>query len=192
MPKNTAPFLLLATVALVGALTACASDPAPAPAGGTSSVAESPTTAAPPADTAEPIATRTLPAGCDEVGSDASRDAVLADLTLQGDGADFIREAPDSAAYVFGCDWILEEVAGVLLLISDVDAADAAAHVSDLAAQGWTCEETGDETICTTGDPTAGEPVSTIVSRDETWIFVDAYNVDAEPLISDLIAQMWS
>ncbi|MDZ8201996.1 hypothetical protein RZO50_10755 [Microbacterium sp. SSW1-59] len=103
-----------------------------------------------------------------------------------------MRKASASAAYGLGCDWILEEVAGVLLLISDVDAADAAAHVSDLAAQGWTCEETGDETICTTGDPTAGEPVSTIVSRDETWIFVDAYNVDAEPLISDLIAQMWS
>jgi hypothetical protein len=186
---RSAPLLLLtATLAIV--LSACApSTPEPTgSASGSSAASASPT----PTPTPEAAV---LPADCAEVGTAETRAQTVDQRTLQGDGTGFVRPAPPSAKLALGCDWFAGDASGVLLLISRVDAAEAAEFAATLPDEGYTCT-TGDagNPVCQLVTPNPDYPVDTvetIVSRDDVWIYMSASNVDGDLLLSDLNASIW-
>ena len=188
---RSAPLLLAAALALV--LSGCAPDaPGPASTTGAATPSSSPSAVASESPTPTPAA---LPSDCAEVGTAESRAATVDGLTLQGDGTGFVRPAPASAELVLGCDWFAGDATGVLLLISRVDAAEAADYVETLPADGYTCT-TGDagNPVCQKTTPNSEYPVDTvetILSREDVWIYMSASNVDGDLLLSDLNASIW-
>ena len=118
--------------------------------GGTTPTAAAPASSTPtpdPEPTAEPdppASSAVLPTDCGTLASDATRAETVGDMTLQSDGADFVRPAPDGAALALGCDWIVGEASGVLLLISTADDAAVTAGLDALTADGWECQPAED------------------------------------------------
>lgn len=190
---------LLTTVTLTGVLLLAAGLSACAPE---TTNGEPPTpTATAPSVTLETTpghavtSTANLPSGCDDIASPDTEATVLHGLTLQGDGVGFERPAPPSAELALGCDWIEGEGRGILLLVSIVDPAEAASYAATLPGEGYTCT-TGDAgnpvcsmTVATTQPPNS-VLVETIVSHGDVWIFQEAVNVDADPLLSDLVSKL--
>lgn len=136
-----------------------------------------------------------VPADCAAVGTAESRADTVDQLTLQGDGVDFVRPVPEGSTLLLGCDWFAGDTTGVLLLISEVDPAAAEAYVATLSDEGYTCV-TGDagNPVCQLVTPDSQYPVDTvetITSREDIWIYSSATNVDADMLLSDLNLQIW-
>ncbi|MEV7756542.1 hypothetical protein AB0O16_02315 [Microbacterium sp. NPDC089180] len=131
--------LLIAAAAL---LTGCVPEP-PSPA--STATVDSPSATAPsasptgsastptPTPTAAPTAPTGIPKSCDDLGAAATRQQTVGGLTAQhADG--FVRPAPANATTELSCNWIQEESAGVLLLISTASAAEVSTGVDGLDA----------------------------------------------------------
>ncbi|UIN31561.1 hypothetical protein [Microbacterium binotii] len=137
-----------------------------------------------------------IPGDCGAVGSAATRAATVDQMTEYGDAAQFTRPAPPGANLALGCNWIVGDATGYLLLISraDADAAQSYAE-STLPAEGYSCQ-VGDAPafICTqtlAGTTYPVDTVETIYVRDGVWIYQSATNTDGDALLTDLVAAVW-
>lgn len=191
---RSAPAVLLAAVAIGLTLTSCtprATTPTASPTTSAPPASPSPT----PSPTASPAAVAHIPTDCADVGTAATRAATVDGLNLQGDGTGFVRPTPPGAALALGCDWIVGDATGVLLLVYEVDPAAAAAYVPGLSAQGYACGPGSDGSqVCTMTTPNSMYPVDTletIVWRDTTWTYMSTSNVDGTALMSDLQTSIW-
>ncbi|MDF2990485.1 MAG: DnaJ-class molecular chaperone [Microbacterium sp.] len=158
------------------------SPPAPiaSPTTSTSSTAPEPTTS--PAS---------IPASCDDLGTAATRQQTVGDLTAQhADG--FVRPAPANATTDLSCNWIQEEAAAVLLLISTAPDADVTAGVTDLGGQGYQCQAAEDfgAQYCVKSGGTA-ETEDVVVARDGVWIYLETVNVNARAWLSEIASQIF-
>jgi hypothetical protein len=134
----------------------------------------------------------TLPTDCANLGTPETWQQTVGDMTLQSDGEGFVRPAPDGAALALGCDWIVGDATGVLLLISTAtpDAVDAA--VAGLPAQGYTCQVSDDfgAEFCVL--PGAGQDTEEmIVARDGVWIYMSTANRNGRALLSEIVQSIF-
>ncbi|WP_285138404.1 hypothetical protein [Microbacterium sp. lyk4-40-TSB-66] len=193
-------FVLTAAVVLcaVTALAGCSPDtPAPAPSPTATSASASP--ASSPSASATPSATPTssaaasgsIPTSCDDLGSAATRQQTVGDLTSQY-AADFERPAPANATTDLSCNWIQEEVAAVLIIISSASAADVESGLASLPGQGYQCQASDDlgaQYCVSPGASTDTEDV--VVARDGTWIYLETVNVNARAWLSEISSQVF-
>lgn len=137
-----------------------------------------------------------IPADCGAVGSAQTRAATVDQMTEYGDAAQFTRPAPPGASLALGCNWIVGDATGYLLLVSRADAAAAQSYAeSTLPGQGYSCQ-VGDMPayICTqtiAGTTYPVDTVETVYVRDGVWIYQSATNTDGEALLTDLVADIW-
>ncbi|WP_460775135.1 hypothetical protein [Microbacterium sp. GXF7504] len=179
---------LLAAALLTAGCTTPAADPTAAPTATTTPAASGTPTEAP---TQEP-APVSIPSDCDDLGTAASRDETVGDMTLQSDGTGFVRPAPEGATLELGCDWIVGEASGLLVLISTASPDAVTAAVADLSEQGYTCavaDDFGAEFCSLEGQGTDTE--EDIVARDGVWIYLSSVNRNARAFLSDIAAQIF-
>jgi hypothetical protein len=171
--------------------------------GGASGPSASPTTPASPSPTATPtptpeptptetVAPANLPTDCNALATpDVSQEAI-GDLTLQGDGVGFIRPVPANATLALGCDWIVGDSTGILLLISTAAPADVAGAVTTLPGLGYTCGVSDDFGVdyCQL-DGGAPDTEEMIVARDGVWIYMSTSNRNGRALLSGIAMQIW-
>jgi hypothetical protein len=176
-------------------LAGCAGAGAPV-ASPTATKTSTPTPTKTPTPTPTPTPTQAappIPTDCSALGTEASRQAATGDLTLQGDGTGFVRPVPDGAILALGCDWVLDEVAGVLVLISTASPDAVTAAVGGLPGQGYTCTVADDygATFCQLqGDNSDSEEI--IVARGDTWIYLSTVNRNGRAFLTDIATQIWS
>jgi hypothetical protein len=187
--------VLIAVAAAVTVLAGCA------PSGG--SATPTPTATASPTPTATPTPTlppsptpapapapvpANLPTDCSTLASAATRQEAIGDLTLQSDGTGFTRPAPAGATLALGCDWIVGDSTGMLLLISTADASAVTTAADALPAQGYTCQASDDfgATYCVL--PGSGpDTEETIVARDDVWIYLSTSNRNGRAFLSEIV-----
>lgn len=194
--RRAVPIVLLAAVLTV-ALAGCG--------GGTAGPTASPTPTASPApvptptDTPEPdptptetVAPANLPTDCTALATPDVWSEAVGDLTLQGDGEGFTRPSPENATLVLGCDWIVGDSTGILLLISTAAPADVAAAVTTLPGLGYTCGVSDDfgADFCQL-DGGAPDTEEMIVARDGVWIYMQTSNRNGRALLSGIATQIW-
>jgi hypothetical protein len=195
MTRRIPTLSIAAVVALTVALTGCG--------GGASGPSASPTPTASPSPTSTPtpepepaptetIAPANLPTDCGSLATPDVWNEAVGDLTLQSDGEGFTRPAPDDAALVLGCDWIVGDSTGILLLISTAEPADVAAAVTTLPGLGYSCGVSDDfgAEFCELdgGAPDTEQP---IVARDGVWIYMQTSNRNGRALLSGIATQIW-
>lgn len=189
---------IIGTTLMVGltlVMAGCVGTPAPPGETATSVNTPAPTPNAAVTPTPEAAPAR-IPADCGAVGSATTRSATLDQMTEFADADQFVRPVPPGASLVLGCNWIVGDATGYLLLISRADAAAAQSYAeSTLPGDGYSCQ-VGDAPafICT--QTTAGttypvDTVETIYVRDGVWIYQSAANTDGEALLTDLVATVW-
>lgn len=174
-------------IVVTAMLSGCVSDAAPPPSPSTSA---SETTAAPSPTTSESggSSSAELPTDCNALGTPASRDEAVGDMTLQSDGEGFVRPAPDGAALQLGCDWIVGDATGMLLLISTATPDAVAAAVAELPAQGYTCQVSDDFGADFCQLPGEGlETEELIVAREDVWIYLSTSNRNGRAFLSDIV-----
>lgn len=192
MPRRRSRLLsaFVGACAVALALTSCASGGSPAPTVTvTVTATPTPTPTPTPTETTAPV---TLPTDCDELGTEATRQETVGDMTLQSNGEGFVRPAPDGATLVLGCDWIVGEASGVLLLISTADADAVSAAVDGLPAEGYTCQvadDFGAEYCVLPGQNDDSE--ETIVARDEVWIYMSTVNRNGRAFLSEIVQDIF-
>lgn len=179
---------------LVVTLSGCAGSPSATPT--TASTTPTPTSESTPMASVTPlepsVAPVALPTDCAMLGTDASWQETVGDMTLQSDGRGFVRDAPANATLALGCDWIIEEVAGVLLLISTASDADVDAGIARLPGLGYTCSVSDDFGADYCELPGAGEGTEDIVvARDGVWIYLGTVNRNGRAFLSDIAQQIW-
>jgi len=132
-----------------------------------------------------------IPASCDDLGTASSRAETVGDLTAQhADG--FVRPAPPNATTKLSCNWIQEEAAAVLLIVSTASDADVTAGLESLASEGYQCQpaqDFGAQYCSRSGDAADSEDV--IVARNDVWIYLETVNVNARAWLSDIAAQIY-
>ncbi|KTR94297.1 hypothetical protein NS220_09455 [Microbacterium testaceum] len=182
-------------IGAIAGLTGCVpDDPAPAPSTTVvSPSATAPSAAATPSESAAPTpaAPASLPASCDDLGTAATREQTVGGLTAQhADG--FVRPAPANATTALSCNWIQEEAAAVLLIVSTASDADVTAGVAGLAAQGYACQAAEDfgAQYCVKAGGTA-ETEDVVVARDGVWIYLETVNVNARAWLSEISSQIF-
>ncbi len=134
------------------------------------------------------VAHRTLPTDCGSLGSAATRQAAVGDMRLQSDGQGFTRPAPAGATLALGCDWIVGDSTGMLLLISTADAGAVTSAVASLPAQGYSCQASDDfgATYCVL--PGSGpDTEEAIVARDTVWIYLSTSNRNGRAFLSEIV-----
>lgn len=182
----------VAATALILAGCAGGADPTGSPTTSPSSTSASPTPTPTPTFTPTPTPTtaaETLPTDCMQLGSASTRAETVGDMTLQSNGEGFTRPVPEGATLALGCDWIVGEGAGVLLLISTAPAANVTAALPGLASEGYTCqaaEDFGAQYCLLPGDGTDTEEA--IVARDDVWIYYATVNRNGRALLSEIVS----
>lgn len=186
------------TIAAVAASTAVlllsgcgGSEPAPTvtPTSSASVMTPPPTAAPAPTGTSAPV---TLPTDCNALATEATRQETVGDMTLQSNGEGFVRPAPDGATLALGCDWIVGDATGLLLLISTATPEAVTSAVGDLPAQGYSCQVSDDfgADFCTL--PGSGENTEEmIVARDGVWIYLASVNRNARAFLSEIATQIF-
>ena len=164
----------------------------------------SPTTpapATPPASTPKPTASATasapakpvtLPTTCSALGSKADRQKAVGDLTLQSNGVGFVRPVPAKAKLALGCDWIVGDTTGMLLLLSTAAPANVTAEVKKLPARGYTCsfsDDFGADFCQKKGSGPNTEEM--IVARDGVWLYLSTSNRNGRAFLSSIATQLW-
>ncbi|MFG6281070.1 hypothetical protein [Microbacterium sp. 5K110] len=188
---------LVAAAALiaVAGLAGCVPEEATPVASATSTpsvtvVVPSPTPTPSVSETAASVASK-IPASCDDLGTATSRAETVGALTAQhADG--FVRPAPADATTVLSCNWIQEEAAAVLLIVSTASDAAVTQGIAGLASEGYQCQaaqDFGAQYCARPGDAADSEDV--IVARDDVWIYLETVNVNARAWLSDIAAQIY-
>ncbi|WP_019179173.1 hypothetical protein [Microbacterium yannicii] len=175
---------VLAAIALSG----CAADapsPTASPSGGPTASTASPS--ASPTPTEAP-AQANIPTDCAELGSADTRQQTVGDMTLQSNGEGFVRPAPEGATLALGCDWIVGDATGLLLLISTAQPDAVTAAVGELPAEGYSCQVSDDfgADFCTL--PGAGaDTEEMIVAREGVWIYMSTVNRNGRAFLSEIV-----
>lgn len=113
-------------------------------------------------------------------------------MTLQSDGEGFVRPAPDGATLALGCDWIVGDATGVLLLISTAMPDAVSAAVATLPEQGYTCQVSDDfgaDFCVLPGEGTDAEEM--IVAREGVWIYMSTVNRNGRALLSEIVQSVF-
>ncbi|WP_314453316.1 hypothetical protein [uncultured Microbacterium sp.] len=184
--------VVLSAVAALAGCSGGGSTPDPSTTVSSAAPAPSPSPSATPSATPTPSAAASvsIPASCDDLGTAATRQQTVGDLTAQhADG--FVRPAPTNATTDLSCNWIQEEAAAVLLIISSASAADVESGLASLPAQGYQCQASDDfgaQYCVAPGASTDTEDV--VVARDGTWIYLETVNVNARAWLSEIASQI--
>ena len=191
MIKSGTRFVSFAVGAViaVAALSGCASE---TPSGGepsaSASTPEPERSVAEPTPTGDEIPPANLPTDCLALGTAETREETVGDMTLQSNGEGFVRPAPEGATLALGCDWIVGDATGVLLLISTAPADAVAQALTTLPAEGYTCqpaEDFGVQFCDLPGDGADTEEM--IVARDDVWIYMSTANRNGRAFLSDIV-----
>jgi hypothetical protein len=176
--------LLLVPLAAALALTGCApSSPAPT---------DDPVVSPEPTQSEAPAAF-TLPSDCSTIAS-ADTLATVFDGIDSREPADLTRPAPDSATKQLTCSWFTGDTTGGDIIYYSAPAADNAAYLPQLEADGFACSDALGGTRCDKTTPNEAYPVDTVetvFTRDDEWIYIAMTNVDATALLPDLVATAW-
>jgi len=182
---------VVAVIAAALALSGCTSGGASPTASPTSSVSHSVSPSPSPTPTAS--AAVALPTDCTDLATPATWQAAVGDMTLQSNGEGFVRPAPEGATLVLGCDWIVGDATGMLLLISTAATEAVTAAVAALPTQGYTCQVSDDfgADFCVL----PGEGADTeemIVARDGVWIYLSTVNRNVREFLSEIVATIFA
>lgn len=181
---------------LAAALSGCgggSGGPSASPSSPSPTKTATPTpTPTPTPEPTETVAPANLPTDCNTLATPDVRQAAIGDLTLQSDGVGFIRPAPANATLVLGCDWIVGDSTGMLLLISTATPADVAAAVTTLPGLGYSCgvsDDFGADFCQLPGSSPDTEEM--IVARDGVWIYLSTSNRNGRAFLSDIASGIW-
>lgn len=183
----------IAGLALAGSLAGCAGSSAPAASTDTPTVTTTPTKSpTPTATSAAPVTPANIPSSCDALGTGTDRADAVGDLRLQGDGEGFVRPAPSGAKLALGCDWIVGDTTGILVLISTASPDAVTAAAAALPAQGYTCGASEDfgATFCSM-EGSGENTEEMIVARESTWIYMSTSNRNGRAYLSNIASQIW-
>ncbi len=179
--------LAAATLALTGCQPSAPVDESP------SSESPSPSESATP--TAEPAGpTFTAPADCASIASQITLNQVFSGVDERSPG-DLVRPAPASASKLLTCSWFTGDTTGGDVIFYSAPAADSAAYLAVVEASGFTCSAALEGTRCDKTTPNSQFPVDTVettFTRDDVWIYISMTNIDAAPLLPDIVATAWA
>ncbi|MDI9892682.1 MULTISPECIES: hypothetical protein [unclassified Microbacterium] len=182
---------LVAIASLAGCVPEQATPVASETATPTVTVATPSPTPTPTASETPPSAAANIPASCDDLGTASSRAETVGNLTAQhADG--FVRPSPPNATTKLSCNWIQEEAAAVLIIVSTASDADVSTGLQQLASEGYQCQaaqDFGAQYCMRPGDAATSEDV--VVARDDVWIYLETVNVNARAWLSDIAAQIY-
>lgn len=186
---HTVTVLAVATAVLVGCGGGGESTPTSA-APTSAAPAPEPSTPSPsPEPSVDPPTPATLPTDCGALASEQTRAEAVGDMTLQSDGEGFVRPAPEGATLALGCDWIVGDATGMLLLISTADAAAVQAAVATLPGEGYSCQVSDDFGADFCELPGSGENTEEmIVARDDVWIYLSTANRNGRAFLSEIVS----
>jgi hypothetical protein len=179
------PFLLIPVAAATLLLAGCQ------PTGG-GTPTDDPVVTESPTPTEAPAAF-TLPADCTAIASEATLNTVFADIDSR-EPADLVRPAPTSAEKQLTCSWFSGDTTGGDIIYYSAPAADSAAYIEVVEADGFTCAEALGGTRCDKTTPNTEFPVDTVetvFTRDDEWIYISMTNVASDPLLPDMVATAW-
>lgn len=202
---QTRPRLLVLLAAIVLVTTTACSQAAPDP--GASDTPSAPTSSATPSASVEPAdATIELPETCEDAFSVALRDRLAAeqlplnDLTLTMPSTDVTagQELLETVPHL-RCSWSVASEVGIATEIALIDAAQATALQTALAADGLTCasvEGDDQQTRCTREESFEGEMAGKIgeihVFKGNAWISTKWINVGMAGYADDMVATLWA
>jgi hypothetical protein len=179
--------LVAAALALTGCQPSTPDDDSP------SSESASPSESATP--TEEPSGpTFTAPADCASIASQITLNQVFSGVDERPPG-DLVRPAPASASKLLTCSWFTGDTTGGDVIFYSAPAADSAAYLSVVQASGFTCSAAFEGTRCDKTTPNSQFPVDTVettFTRDDVWIYISMTNIDAAPLLPDIVATAWA
>jgi hypothetical protein len=135
-----------------------------------------------------------LPSGCGTIASQATLNSVFSGIDDR-EPADLVRPAPASADKLLTCSWFTGDTTGGDVIYYAAPAADSAAYLDVVSADGFSCSEALGGTRCDKTTPNSQFPVDTVetvFTRDDVWIYISMTNVDAAPLLPDLVATAWA
>ncbi|WP_292695953.1 MULTISPECIES: hypothetical protein [unclassified Microbacterium] len=182
---------LVAIAALAGCVPEQATPVASESATPTVTVATPTPTPTPTPSETPASAAANIPASCDDLGTASSRAETVGGLTAQhADG--FVRPSPPNATTKLSCNWIQEEAAAVLIIVSTATDADVSTGLQQLASEGYQCQaaqDFGAQYCMRPGDAATSEDV--VVARDDVWIYLETVNVNARAWLSDIAAQIY-
>lgn len=113
-------------------------------------------------------------------------------MTLQSDGQGFVRPAPEGSTLVLGCDWIVGDATGLLVLISTAAPDAVTAAVATLPEEGYTCQVSDDFGAQFCELPGAGPDTEEfVVARDDVWIYYAPVNRNGRAFLSDIASQIF-
>lgn len=189
MARSSRIALLLLPLVLTGiALSACQPS---APSGGDTPSADP----SPSETTSEPSGPAfALPADCTAIASEVTLNTVFSGIDSR-EPADLVRPAPASASKLLTCSWFTGDTTGGDVIYYEAPAADSAAYLEVVKADGFTCAEALGGTRCDKTTPNSEFPVDTVetvFTRDDVWIYISMTNVDAATLLPDMVATAWA
>jgi hypothetical protein len=179
--------LAAATLALTGCQPPTPVDDPPS----SESASPSDTPAPPPPP---PASTFTTPADCASIASQITLNQVFSGIDEQSP-ADLVRPAPASASKLLTCSWFTGDTTGGDVIFYSAPAADSAAYLAVVQAAGFTCSAALKGTRCDKTTPNSQFPVDTVettFTRDDVWIYISMTNIDAAPLLPDIVATTWA
>ena len=106
-----------------------------------------------------------------------------------------MRPAPASAVKDLTCSWFTGDTTGGDVIFYTAPAADSAAYLAVVQAAGFTCSAAFEGTRCDKTTPNSQFPVDTVettFTRDDVWIYISMTNIDAAPLLPDIVATAWA
>jgi hypothetical protein len=190
MARSSRIALLLPALAIAGlALTACA----PSTPGGESPAPEPSETASPSEEPSGPAFA--LPANCDAIASEATLNNVFGEIDSRDPSPDLVRPAPSSASKLLTCSWFTGDTTGGDIIYYEAPAADSAAYLAVVEADGFSCAEALEGTRCDKTTPNSEFPVDTVetvFTRDDVWIYIGMTNVESASLLPDMVATAWA
>jgi hypothetical protein len=149
-----------------------------------------------PSDAGTPAAAAfTLPADCTAIASSATLTALFADIPSRTPGDLQNRPAPASATKKLTCSWFAGDTTGGDVIYYSAPAAADQAYLAVMQANGFTCTAALGGTRCDKTTPNTQYPVDTVettFTRDDVWIYLSMTNVDATPLLPDLVETAWA
>jgi hypothetical protein len=184
--------IALIVVPLAAAMLALSGCQPSAPTPEAPSESASPSGSATPEEPAGPEFA--LPSDCGAIASQATLNSVFSGIDSRDPG-DLVRPAPASASKLLTCSWFTGDTTGGDIIYSTAPAADSAAYLDVVEADGFTCTEAHGGTRCDKTTPNSQFPVDTVetvFTRDDVWIYIGMTNVDSAPLLPDMVATAWA
>ena len=135
-----------------------------------------------------------LPADCGAIASQITLNTVFSGIDAREPG-DLVRPSPASASKLLTCSWFTGDTTGGDIIYYSAPAADSAAYLEVVKADGFACAEALGGTRCDKTTPNSQFPVDTVetvFTRDDVWIYISMTNIDSAPLLPDIVATAWA